>query len=377
VDIKYRNLTDADFIQWCNFIEQAYGKNYILTDWPYLKWFMGGAPGRQLNGYETLIAVLPDGKIIGISGIIPYRLIVQNKLYSFYWSCNNMVLPEFQNHGILNNFWNIAFGKFDVHGGLGFNSTMQHIAQKAGFNLFNNRTLRRFIKLLYPEAYSLPTQIGFDAMQAQELVPLSIDNFSFRNEVIPIIAFDESVEGSMHTMVSRVKVMTLREAPNLNWRYFMNPRITYECKDLIAYLIARHICFFPTEIYGTRIIDIAGSPEFAAILVENEIAQAKERHDALVDFVFAGNFYEDVMKILTFSELVGPTYEWWPLVTMPIERRQNTEFIRLGSHKFPHLFDDIQFNDLYFTRGDSDRDRANIMKSTYVSHDLDWMANRA
>ena len=68
------------------------------------------------------------------------------------------------------------------------------------------------------------------------------------------------------------------------------------------------------------------------------------------------------MGTLGFTELVGPAYEWWPLVTTPIERRQNEEFICLGSRKYPSLFDDIEFNDLYFTRGDSDRDRANRPK---------------
>ncbi len=365
MDITYRNLTDNDYIQWCRFTEQEYNKGHILTDWPHLKWFMGGAPDCRPNGYETLIAVLPDGKIVGSYGVLPTQVRVNDKIYSFCWYINAEVLPEFRNQGIGKYFVSTLLDRFDVNGGIGFNLDVKRNYQRFGFNFFGDRTLRRFIKILYPEAYDLTTQIGFNAIQAQDLVPLAADVFRVRNEAVPIMAFDKSVEYCIQSIASRVKVTTLRTPPYLNWRYFMNPRLTYECtgiesqKGLLAYLLVRHERFYPTDIYGTRIIDTIGPPEDVEKLLESKIAEAKARHDALLDFMFTGSLYEELMETLAFSELVGPAYEWWPLVTSPIEYRHNEEFICLGSRKYPNLFDGIQSNDLYFTRGDSDRDRAN------------------
>jgi len=368
MEVTYRNLTDSDYPEWSYFTEQAYGENHILTDWPHLKWFMGGAPDCRPNGYETIVAVLPDGKIAGTYGVMPALLRVHNKVYTLCWYISGMVLPELRNQGIGKNFVDILLDRFDVNGVIGFNLGVKRNYQRFGFNFFGDRTLRRFVKLLHPEAYELTAQIGFDATQAQELVPLSTDAFQIRSEATPVLAFDKSVDECVQVMASRVKVTILRTAPYLNWRYFMNPRLVYECTgikhkgNLSAYLVARHERFYPTEIYGTRIIDAAGLPEDAVKLFESKIAEAEARHDALVEFMFIGDFYEGLMETLGFTELVGPAYEWWPLVTTPIERRQNEEFICLGSRKYPSLFDDIEFNDLYFTRGDSDRDRANRPK---------------
>ena len=164
-----------------------------------------------------------------------------------------------------------------------------------------------------------------------------------------------------------MKALIQRTVLYLNWCYFMNPRLIYECTavkhntHLLAYLVARHECFYPTKVFGTRIIDAAGLPEHNVGLFQSKIVEARGRGDALVEFVFAGNFYEGLMKSLRFTELVGVAYEWWPLVSAPIEYRQNHQFICLGSRRYPALFDNYTFDDLYFTRGDSDRDRANLL----------------
>jgi hypothetical protein len=160
-----------------------------------------------------------------------------------------------------------------------------------------------------------------------------------------------------------MKAYIEREPKYMNWRYFQNP-IKYEIYAIQgkAYIAVRHERFYPTQYFATRIIDLAGLPQYAAELASFIINRSRERRDAFIDFSVTGNYYEQMLKELGFSELTGDYYGALPQVSSPMEYRPNEEFICLGSKHFPNIFDDIEFDDLYFTRGDSDRDRLNPIK---------------
>ena len=127
----------------------------------------------------------------------------------------------------------------------------------------------------------------------------------------------------------------------------------------LSYLVTRRERYYPSDFYGTRIIDMAGLQEHVAPLIKEAVVRANTRKDSFVDFLFIGSYYEELMEKMKFTEVKGQNVEKWPVTTTPIEKRENHEFICLGSKKNPDLFDNIRFTDLYFTRGDSDRDRAN------------------
>ncbi|MBN2240061.1 MAG: GNAT family N-acetyltransferase [Dehalococcoidales bacterium] len=369
MDIRYRNLTDNDGFEFQKFIKQAYGENSILSHKSHLKWFLGSATDCRPDEYETLIAVLPDGRIAGMYGAMSATLLVLGNSYSFCWYVNGMVLPEFRNKGIGREFIRMLLAKFDVCGVIGFNSGVKRNYQRAGFQLFGDTTLRRFIKILDAEAYKLTEAIGYDSEQARDIVPISNDNVRLNGDVRSLTAFNDSVDLCMREMTSKINIMVLRTAAYLNWRYFQNPLLTYECTGnyrnggIRAYLVTRRERYHPTFIYGTRIIDALGKQDDLAVLLDTKIAEAGARNDSLVEFMFAGDVYEDLMVSSGFTELRGESYEWWPLVTSPIERRTNEEFICLGSNKYPDLFLDSKANEIYFTRGDSDRDRANLYRA--------------
>ena len=168
--------------------------------------------------------------------------------------------------------------------------------------------------------------------------------------------------GAYFTETSLFKVKYL-EPEYMNWRYFQNP-IKYEIYAIQGktYIVVRHERFYPTQYFATRIIDLAGLPQYAAELASFIINRSRERRDAFIDFSVTGNYYEQMLKELGFSELTGDYYGALPQVSSPMEYRPNEEFICLGSKHFPNIFDDIEFDDLYFTRGDSDRDRLNPIK---------------
>ena len=56
--------------------------------------------------------------------------------------------------------------------------------------------------------------------------------------------------------------------------------------------------------------------------------------------------------------LTGDDTALLPSVTSPMQNRPNTEFVGLFSSSRAHRLAELTFDDVYFTRADSDRDRA-------------------
>lgn len=366
MEFKIRNLRMDDFPDWKNYINKAYGENHILTDWSFLNWFYGGFNRKGIPNFETLIAVLPKGEIFGSYGVLEAEIKVLDKIYSFCWYVSGNILPEFRNQGIGRTFVKILLEQFDICGVIGFNPGVKRNYQRAGFEFFKDNTLKRFILILDPKGYKLVSKIGFDEDLAKQIVPLTTIKFLKPKNIINLIAFTNGVQKCISDMKPPVKVHIVRSPNYLNWRYFWNPKIHYEGiaykngNQWLSYLTARRERFYPSEIYGTRIMDLVGSTNYSEDLLKAIIVRAKDRGDSLLEFFYTGSFYDEILVNLGFIELKNPHYVFWPFFSSPIMRKEtNHEFICLGSQKYPNLFDKIEFNDLYFTRGDTDRDRAN------------------
>jgi hypothetical protein len=360
--IEFRTLKEKDFPEWCIFIDKAYGKNYVLTDKIFLHWFL-----KKNRKYETIIAV--DGKtIVGTYGALQVPLRVNDSVYDLCWWVSGIVLPEYRNQGIGKNFIKISLDKFDVCGGLGFNQNVRRNYVRFGLKQFGFKTLRRFALFINIDSYLLIREKFREEMK--RLLLISKDSRKIDYPIENLKSFTNSVIRCFDGMKHHVKVNTHRTPEYLNWRYIKNPKIQYECSAVLddrkykAYVVSRHERFYPTKLFATRIIDLIGEPEYASDLIAHEINKALQRNDAFLDFSFTGNFYEKILEHHGFSEILGDHYGALPLVSTPMEYRENEEFICLGSKRFPSLFDDIEFNDLYFTRGDSDRDRYNKLPNT-------------
>jgi len=357
--VQFRTLEDSDFPEWCAFHDAMYGKGYVLTDQEFLSWYL-----KKDGKYETLIAV--DGKtVVGVYGVLQVPVRVKEHVYDGCWFVSGMVRSEYRNQGIGKTFVNMLLDRFDICGIIGFNKGVQRNYVRAGFKQFDSKTLRRFVLVLRKNAYSL-IQEKYRENMKQLLAPHYVH--AWRCPVEALMRFDNSIVESFDEMKPYVTVNVHRTTEYLNWRYFQSPKVRYECNAVFnaekcrGYIIARHEQFYPTSLYATRIIDLVGLPYYAGDLLAHIINKAQMRNDAFIDFSYTGDFYTHVLKTYGFSELLGENYGALPLVSSPMEYRENEEFICLGSRKQPNLFDDVEFNDLYFTRGDSDRDRYNPLR---------------
>ncbi len=371
MEISIQRLRDADFGKWMDLTTRAYGhSNHILNDWPHLRWYFS-PPGFLHDGkYETLVAVASSGDFVGTYGVLPAYIRIEGKRYSFCWFVSGMVLPECRNHGIGKKFVAELMGRFDVCGIIGFNLGVKRNYERAGFHFFNDQTLRRFILCLKDDAFELVEFIGKDVSRAKEVVKIQKETTVSKNFSKPLNYFSPDVESVFEPMKTSVSVMIDRNSDYLNWRYFGNPRITYENNAFIdnkkwkSILISRHERFFPKDIYGTRIIDMAGSCDDVECLLRSKILEAQERNDSFVEFSYAGTVFDPLMEACGFSELHGKDYELWPMVTSPMHSRENHEFICLGSNDKRTQLDRFSFKDVYFSRGDSDRDRMNYIPNS-------------
>ena len=369
MQLEFRRLRESDLDAWRDFTDTCYYPGHILTDIEHLRWYLGGPSHNPGEPYETLVAVDKDDRIVGNYGVLPMSLWVNGRLYPFCWFINAMVRPELRNQGIGKKFIDLLLDRFEICGGLGFNHDVKRNYARFGFEFFGERSLRRFILPLSSSAYDLVEAIGFDRIKAEALVPLSTPMLPQATNAVPIARFDNGVEACTGPDAIKSRVYVERSADYLNWRYIRNPRVHYECRAVLdqgrwlGYLAARRERYLPTKHHATRILDLVGEPNSAEHLLKDSILRAHNRGDVMIEFLFTGRKYETLLMDLGFAELCGQAFEWWPQVTTPIQPRPNHEILCLGSRRHPGLFREMPYEDLYITRGDSDRDRANRLKA--------------
>lgn len=363
-DIRLANLTDELFPEWCDYVTAFYGPAHVLTDRAHLRWFYGGlGVGAPVQKYETVVAIDGNGRIVGSYGALNSPLRIDRKAYSFCWYVSGGVLPDFRGQGIAGQFIEFLLARFDICGLLSFTTAVRKNYDRAGFNLFGNGSLRKFIKVLKPDAFELVTALNGELEKARDLFPISPITKLCTDQVSQIENFDESILEASQAMSEVVRVGVEKSSAYLNWRYTKNPRIKYEISvnervPHAAYLVSRRERFMPTKVFGNRILDLAGLPAQVKSILDVEIQKSVDRGDCLVEVSFTGSYYEKLMQSSGFVEVPDEAYQWWPSTSSPIERRENHEYIGLGSRKYSAVVNSLSYDETFFTRGDSDRDRA-------------------
>ena len=214
---QYRNLTRSDLGKWVNFHTIVYGANHILNDLPYIKWFLGSSPDSLDQEYETLIATTETGEIAGTYGVLPAKLRIRDEIFSFCWYVSGMVHPDHRNKGIGKKFVDILLDKFDFCGVISFNEGVRRNYERFGFHFFENRTLRRYIKILNSSAFDLVEKIGFDKTQAAIDFPVQKALKQEENDRCALVfAFEKDVVECVNAMRPRVKCMIVRSSDFLN-----------------------------------------------------------------------------------------------------------------------------------------------------------------
>jgi hypothetical protein len=142
-----------------------------------------------------------------------------------------------------------------------------------------------------------------------------------------------------------------------------NPYIKYsvhgylEGNRVMAYVAVREEKLMPEGDKVHRIIDIYGNKDKAGLLISHVGRIAAEAGAIYLDFSMFGVCYEDVLQEEGYNKLTGEDVSLLPMVTNPVQKKSNNEFIVLQSKKHDEAIRTLEKKDVYFTRIDADRDR--------------------
>jgi hypothetical protein len=207
----------------------------------------------------------------------------------------------------------------------------------------------------------------FNFLKKQTKSLSEVSNVKYLGKVVELTAENiDNYELSLEEDFTEITT-TQRTKDFLKWRFFKNPFIKYtlygviENGAIVAYIALRIETLVPFSYKVTRIIDLFGRVDAIKPLFSKTANNALSLKHIYIDFSKFGSMYEKELNSFGFISLSNEGCCILPQVTSPIENRPNGEFLGILSKSFFEDINSLTFENVYFTRMDSDRDRiANI-----------------
>lgn len=350
--IKFYNPRE-EISDFTNFINEVYGYNSFLHNKDYVNWWFGSSQSHQNSGEVDILIARDEKRILGMNGYIATELEYKEKRYPFHWMANTIVHPDFR-RGLGLKIINEGLSHFPYSGSISFKDISRKILNHLKYNMFGLKKMSRAIARGDTKAFnSLPNK-------NEILASIKWSERSNKYDGSNIIFLEKADMIKAALLWERVKyrygLTTCRTARHLIWRYLSHPVgkyffIGYGKQEIEAVCVFR-IEGFPVK--GLRIVDTWGLKDAIRPLISFLIAKATDEGVAFVDFFCTStpdrSTFEDAGCVWLEEDSVGVI----PLVMNPVTLRPYNEQIAL---KLPTELDDIHFDNTYFTRGDSDRDR--------------------
>ncbi len=345
----------------CGFIRVAYKPDYFMLDRRYFDWWNRDSPSNWEDRYRLVVATYGN-KIVGMFGQIANTFRIRGKIYRGTWYSNGIVHPEYRGLGIGKKLWSGATQFTPVAAEIGGNAAGRALYRVSAFETFGQRRMHRAIYLLQPESVAehLPCS---DPALIKKIKECNLEQASslLEEAVSPMSELSPALEALWDKVKDRYVVTTERTLEHIMWRYVNHPRghyhliAHYENGASSALGVIRFESRETTRV--CRIADIWGLPEAITPLLRKIIANARQNGAILIDF-FCTNwpdrsaFEEAGFYILNENEA-----SFLPYLFSPLELRQGyNEYIGMWTRD-PDVIKGISFEDIYFVRGDADRDR--------------------
>jgi GNAT superfamily N-acetyltransferase len=348
-EYEVRRATLGDLPAMRTFFAAAYGARSIFLDDDFVRWFLGN--NRELL---SMIALAPSGEVVGHYGAVRTTALLDGARVSMLWGVNAFTLPDYRGVGLGEKLAAPWYRAADVFGVIGFSPATAAFYERCGFQLFSRRRFVRQARVLDERAFDLLVDLGIDVDHAREMLPVIASTRQ------PTRAISRELTGDLEPAAPDVALTTLRDREYVDWRFRNQRWLSYDvltindAKRTRAYVATRRTRLEPTAHHAVRIVDACGEPEAIADLVSAVVATARARGDTWVDFA-ATRVLEGLEG---FATLVDDDTALLPSVTSPMQHRPNTEFVGLYSTTRATRLSQLAFDDVYFTRADSDRDRA-------------------
>jgi len=378
-EIIIRTAQISDLERLKKFFIKAYGEKTIFQNEDFLNHYFDASLNNKPVFSNCLIGINSKEEIVSHYGGLEYKLIIKNKICSMIWGVSAYTLEEYRGKGVNSKIVEFIANNFEVNGVIGFTSQTSLFYQKLGYNIFNFEKFSRHILVLEKEKTKevcnyINQDFNFLKKQIKSLGEVS--NVKYLDKVIELTAENiDNYELSLEKDFPEITT-TQRTKDFLKWRFFKNPFIEYtlygviENGAIVAYIALRIETLVPFSYKVTRIIDLFGRVDAIKPLFSKTANNALSLKHIYIDFSKFGSMYEKEFNSFGFISLSNEGCCILPQVTSPIENRPNGEFLGILSKSFFEDINSLTFENVYFTRMDSDRDRiANINQITESKND--------
>jgi GNAT superfamily N-acetyltransferase len=360
--MKYtvRLMKKSDLEHLAFFFVKAYGSQTIFKDINFLNWFFYGFNSKPISA----VALSNQNKIIAFYGAIKSNLSLGGKILTLHWGVNAYTLKEYRGLGIGESLLQLAREQCDIFGVIGFTKKTAQIYSRLDFNLFNyNRARAHILALNKNKCIEISKYIGADIKQTESMLAPHQMKPSLSMTKTPTLS--RLNQNDLHKLDINTDIITTYRSPSyLTYRFLDNPYIHYQLFGIKirgvvkAIIVIRRVELKPKGYFALRIVDLFGPPEYFFDLLSGVIQKALNKKDIYIEFTSIGSIYDSIFENLNFVCLKNSDLELLPQVTNPIEIRPNNEYLGLFSSNMTGVISKLKFADVYFTRADSDRDRA-------------------
>ena len=378
MDYGVRQLRSSDLDALTVFFKKAYGSATPFRSKDFLKWYFKYPGTEHWEDHDSWIAIDTSGNVVSHYGCLACNLMMGSLPVQVMWGVNAYTLPDWRGKGINSAIVDNLLAGSEVNGVIGFTRDTAEFYAGIGYNIFNYERLKRYVFVLdEPATREVVKHIGQDAERfGRNIVKGEAVRSEDRSGIIRLTR--ENIAGCRLSLEYKVELTTLRDQAHLMWRYLDNPFVEYELfarvenGDVLAMIASRRERLEPLCHEAYRIVDLYGDRGCAGELLSHAIMRAREQGCIYVDFSMGGSIYEGLPEARGFRPLDDEECVMLPQVCSPIGQRPNNEYFGFQSRKHATVISSLTSDDVYLTRGDSDRDRLGNLSGNlrgWNSHD--------
>jgi hypothetical protein len=346
------------------FFVDCYGAETVFQNEKFLKWYFTSPNENNSIMDKCIISITNDNQIISFYGGLERLSLYNDNSIPFVWGVNAYTLPEWRGKGLNGGIVRKLMASNEINGVMGMNFKTAKYYEKLGYNMFNLKTLDRYVLLLNNESFSIIKSIGQDDKLARDLLPLFVNKiFKYDKNIIRLNEY--SIEKYLFNFEVDVLLTNKRNKNFIKYRFINNPFVDYRTyaylynNEIVGYVSSKIEILHPYKFSAYRIIDIYGNEKYIDSLLKYIINDALQNDSLYIDFSVFGNLYNNTLTENGFIGLQNDYVSLLPQLTSPIENRSNHGFLGLQSIDYNKDIMKLDNNNVYFTRVDSDSDRLN------------------
>jgi len=352
--MRLRSFTDADWPEFKNFASNHFGPSHV-TDRAFNEhWFQTS----RYDGWAVKVLEDEEGRVAGMMMVIVVRAKFGTSTVPLAWISSAAVEERARMRGTGSQFYLWVYKAFPLVGAMSGNENSLPLNQVLGMEIPGVR-MRRFISVHYRQAANLcvPEKRRAVLSAASRIVKRATGALVlWSSGDIP-----EDYEELWGRFREKIYCTTERDRDYVEWRYLRAPYVNYK---LWAMRVDKHLQAFAVvrfqrtpEGMVCRVLDFVSDEEWAAEAWRLVAEKAQAEEALFTDFMVVGSQQDEHLLSAGFLPADADTgLDAIPHLLSPLEHREWNNTFHLGG-QLARTDQSWRYPDqVYFTKGDSDRD---------------------